>query len=135
MQKERKIVRKAADNKYLHKDFHNIMNIGLKYVEEKYGADAVKEYLRQFALAYYAPLKKSIIQNGLSEIEAYFRDIYEKEEWTGHVSFETDDGKLKVKIDECPAVSHIKKSGDIVSGQYFETTKTVYETICEGTPE
>jgi hypothetical protein len=134
MEQERKMIRKAADNKYLHKDFHNIMNIGLNYVEKKYGAEAVKEYLRQFALAYYIPLKKRMQKNGLYGIETHIRDIYEKEEWTNHIFFRRSENRLMVKIDKCPAVFHIKKSGGRVSRLYRETTKTIYDAICEDTP-
>lgn len=52
--------RKASDNKYLHKDFHNIMNLGIEYIHEKYGEESVREYLIQFASSYYAPLKSAI---------------------------------------------------------------------------
>ena len=133
MNKELKMVRKASDNKYLHKDFHNILNIGLNYVKDKYGDEAVKEYIRQIALTYYAPLKDEIRKKGLDAIEAHIKDVYEKEEWIDHVSFARLRTRLTVSIDECPGVSHIKKSGGQVSPLYIQTTKTLYETICEST--
>ena len=44
--------RTACDNAYLHKDFHGALSSALFYLEGMYGADAVREYLRQFATAF-----------------------------------------------------------------------------------
>ena len=51
--------RKASDNKYLHKDFHVTLDIGIDYIGKHYGEDAVKEYLIRFADAYYRPMSLS----------------------------------------------------------------------------
>ena len=52
--------RNAADNTYLHKDFHAALSTGISYLEERYGAEAVREYLHQFAISFYAPLTADI---------------------------------------------------------------------------
>ena len=54
------MTRQASDNVYLHKDFHGGLSGGIEYIHEQYGAEAVREYLRQFAGAFYAPLKKDL---------------------------------------------------------------------------
>ena len=52
----REVVRRTAqDNRYLHKDFHGALSVGLEYVEHHFGEEAVRDYLRQFARAFYAP--------------------------------------------------------------------------------
>ena len=58
--------RNAKDNKYLHKDFHGALSVGLDYVKNNYGEEAVREYLRQFAEAFYSPLKEDLIRRGCS---------------------------------------------------------------------
>ena len=40
--------RRAADNKYLHRDFHISNDLGAAYIAEKYGPEGVDEYLRTF---------------------------------------------------------------------------------------
>jgi hypothetical protein len=40
--------RKASDNDYLHRDFHLTLNMGIEYLREKFGDEAVGEYLEQF---------------------------------------------------------------------------------------
>lgn len=132
MSKEQ-IVRTAADNKYLHRHFHNIMNISLEYLRRLYGGEAVSEYLKQFANTYYAPLRQRIREGGLAAVMEYFRGIYEAEEASGDISFYGDSAELTVKVSRCPAVAHMRKSGMEVSPLYVETSRVIWQTICEGT--
>lgn len=64
------MTRKASDNKYLHRDFHNLLNLGLEYLRAEYGEQAVLDYLRQFTNSYYAPLKRQLLTKGLEAIAA-----------------------------------------------------------------
>lgn len=129
------MVRKASDNKYLHKDFHNYMNLGLEYLREHYGDDAVREYLRQFANTFYAPLKEAMNKNGLSALEEHFKNIYQLEEAAEDITFEhPSPDELVLRIKRCPAIAHMRRSCVAVSPLFYETTRTVNEAICEGTP-
>lgn len=126
--------RKASDNKYLHKDFHNIMNLGIEYIREKYGEESVREYLAQFAAAYYIPLKTALAENGLKSVKEHYEKIYAEEEALEWIAYSYSEDELVIDIKMCPAVSHMRKSGITPSPLYYELTKTVNETICEDTP-
>jgi hypothetical protein len=126
------IDRRAADNKYLHRDFHISMNMLMGYIAGEYGDAALTEYLRRFAKAYHSPLKADLVREGLSAVEKYLRGIYEKEEWPVGITYEND--VLTVVQEGCPGIFHIKKKGHEPIKQYIETYTTVYEAICEGTP-
>ena len=65
--------RRAADNVYLHRDFHGALSNALIYLEERFGPEAVREYLRGFALRFYAPLRAEIAERGLPAIADYLR--------------------------------------------------------------
>lgn len=52
--------RRASDNKYLHRDFHVSCDIGLNYIAEKYGKEAVKEYIYQFVDNYHSILSEKL---------------------------------------------------------------------------
>ena len=129
-----KMERKASDNKYLHKDFHNFMNLGIAYIADRYGDDAVRVYLRQFADSYYAPLKQDLIARGPVALMEHFEEIYRLEEALDDVEMHISDDVFVLKVKRCPAVAHMKKRGVKISPLFYETSKTVYETICEGTP-
>lgn len=132
------MVRRASDNKYLHRDFHNIMNLGLVYLSEKYGDEAVRSYLRQFASAYHSPLTEKLRsgdgRGALAALAEHFRRVYELEEASDDLDLALTERSLTVTVRKCPAVTHMRRSGVTPSPLYHETLKTVNETICEGTP-
>ena len=125
------IERKAADNKYLHKDFHVTADIGITYVGENYGDNAVKEYLTQYAKSFYKLLAEEVKKNGLKPLEENFINVYKKEEWTEYLHTELTENELKVKIDKCPAVTFMRSIGHTPSKWYKETTYTVYRALAD----
>ena len=124
--------RSAADNRYFHPDFHGSLSAGLDFVAGRWGACVVREYLRRFALRYYAPLRAEIGQRGLAALRDWIERVYRDE--GGTVDLALTDGRLEVRVPECPAVRHMRRSGYRVSDHFVETTTTVYEALCEGTP-
>ena len=126
--------RRASDNKYLHRDFHNFMSLGIDYVQELYGDQGVREYLRDFGLSFYAPLKEEIKEKGLQAVKDHYEKIYTIEEALEDVEFSFSQDQLIIKVKKCPAVTHMKSHGVKVSPLYYETIKAVNEAICEGTP-
>jgi hypothetical protein len=124
--------RKAADNVYLHKDFHGAMNQALVYLEEHFGAEAVREYLRQFARAFYSPLTRRLKDEGLEALKEYFAAIYKLEGAECRIELSAD--KLVLTVPRCPAVMHIRRMSLPLSPHFIEATRTVNEAICEGTP-
>jgi hypothetical protein len=124
--------RRAADNVYLHKDFHGALNQALIYVEERFGAEAVREYLYQFARAFYAPLTRRLGEEGLAALREYFEGVYALE--GAECRIEQSPDELILHIPRCPAVDHIRKMGLSLSPHFRETTRTVNAAICEGIP-
>lgn len=125
------IKRSAADNKYLHRDFHESSDTGISYVGQKYGDQAVVEYLTRYSKAFYVPLVARVKENGLIELEKYFIDIFEKEEFIEYLRLNRTEKKLTVKIEKCPAVTAMKSLGHTPSKWYKETTYTVYGVLAE----
>ena len=124
--------RKAADNVYLHKDFHGALNQALHYLHIKFGEKAVRDYLKQFAINFHAPLRQALAEKGLAALEDYFKCIYGLE--GAECRMELSPDELTVIVPCCPAVAHIRKMGLPLSPIFCETTKTVYDAIVDGTP-
>ena len=125
------IERKASDNKYLHKDFHVTADIGISYVGENYGDDAVKEYLTQYAKSFYKLLVEKVKKNGLKALEDDFINVYRKEEYLEDLHVALTEDALKIKVDKCPAVTFMKSIGHTPSKWYKETTYTTYKTLAD----
>lgn len=126
------IERKASDNKYLHKDFHIALNLLMTYLFDHFGKEALINYLKQFAQAYYKPLNQKLRSGDKEALVNYFKDIYEKEEWP--VNITSNENSVEITQDACPAISHIVQNGGKPCPYYRETYNTVYKIICENTP-
>jgi len=126
------MVRTAADNAYLHKDFHGALSTGIEYIHNRYGEEAVREYLRRFTRAYYAPLIAEIKKRGLSVLREHYERIYALE--GGEIAFSETGDELILRAPCSPAVMHMREHGYLVARLFHETVKTVNETLCEGTP-
>ena len=125
------IRRRASDNEYLHKDFHGALSAGIDYLTKNYGEQAVRDYLRRFATAFYAPLRDAINARGLIALKEYWEDIYRIE--GGKIEIELSDDEMILKVKACPAVMHMRQQNYLVAELFYETTKTVNEAICQGT--
>lgn len=124
-----KMVRHASDNKYLHRDFHGILNLGIEYLQEQYGKESVIEYLQEYTKVFHKPLIDDIKAKGLDALENYFKKIFDIEEASGDISFEHGSGELTVIIAKCPAVSHMKKTNIAPAEMFVETTRTIGQTL------
>lgn len=126
------MTRKAADNEYLHKDFHGALSNGIEYLDRQYGEAAVKEYLRQFADSFYAPLKTEICRRGLAALKEHIERTYKIE--GGEVDIKFSEDEMTVRVKACPAITHMRSHGYHVARLFVETIRTVNEAICEDTP-
>ncbi len=124
--------RKASDNKYLHKDFHLALNLLMNYLYTNFGKDALVRYLQQFSREYHRPLIDELKSGNLNALAGYLRDIYMKEEWP--VNIYSDENRIELSQEACPAMTFIIQKGEKPCPFYFETYRTVYETMCENTP-
>ncbi len=124
--------RRASDNVYLHKDFHGALSVGIDFLHQRYGSDSVREYLRQFTLACYAPLKEKLAKEGFPALKEYFEEVYAAE--GEDIDIELTDNELVVSVRSCPAVAHMRAHGYKVAELFYETVRTVNESLCEGTP-
>ncbi len=120
--------RRASDNVYLHRDFHGALSAALIYLEERFGEDAVRDYLRGFARAFYAPLRADLAERGPPAIADRLRRVYEDE--GAHIDLELSSDDLVVRVEACPAVTHMRERRYAVSRMWRETVSSVNEAIC-----
>ncbi len=127
--------RHASDNEYFHKDFHSSMNMGIHYIGENYGEEAVGEYLSRYTKNVYKAVLEDIKSRGLKALEDKIKDDYAKEKASEALETVYDVSKdcLMVKVKYCPAVKHLKETGREVSKWYRYTTEFVMETLVEDT--
>jgi len=126
------ITHKSSDSTYYHPDFHIAFNYGIEYLHKNFGENAVREYLKKFANAYFAPLKKALTNKGLHAIKEHYEKIYLIENAIFNLSI--SNSELLIYLSESPAVMYIKEKGHTVSPLFHETITTVNKEICKNTP-
>ncbi len=124
--------RQAADNAYLHRDFHAALNLGIRHLREQFGTGAVRDYVREFARAYHAPLRQRLQAGDLAALAEHIRHIHAVE--GADVEIELSADVLVVRVPFCPAVRHIRQLGQEPDAAFAETTRSLNEGLCEGTP-
>lgn len=122
--------RNAADNEYLHPDFHGALSAGLVYVKDNFGEEAVREYIKRFTVKFHAKLIDKIKTKGISALKEHYTDLYKTEK--GEVTFEENGDELIMKVPECPAVIHMRKQNYTVADCWVETEKTYNAALCAG---
>ena len=122
--------RQAADNEYLHRDFHGALSTAIQYLDEHYGEEAVREYLRDFTNVFYAPLKQDLRARGLVALKEHWARVYEIE--GGEIEMTLTADELVLRVAACPAVGHMHAQGYPVARLWSETTRTVNEALCAG---
>ena len=122
--------REASDNVYLHRDFHGALSAGIEYLHKNYGPQAVRDYLWQFANTFYSPIKDALNERGLVALKDHFEKIYKIEE--GKIDITISEDEMTLKVQACPAVTHMREHAQLVASLFHETTKTVNEAICSG---
>jgi hypothetical protein len=119
---------KASEHEYLHRDFHGALCYTIKYLDDNFGANATEEYLAQVGKAVFAELSQRLRDHGLSALEDHWRETFTLE--GGKFHLERDGGVLVLTVDECPAIRHLKKTGQFFTDRYCQTTVVVNDTIC-----
>ena len=126
------IRRRAEENEYLHRDFHGALSVGIDYLEDEYGPEAVRDYIRQFTRRFYAPLIKRVKREGIVPLKEHFEEVYRIE--GAEAKIELTDDALSIRVAACPAVAHMRAHGYPVARLWRETTRTHNEALVEGTP-
>ncbi|OHB54181.1 MAG: hypothetical protein A2Y12_17040 [Planctomycetes bacterium GWF2_42_9] len=120
---------KSSQNEYLHKDFHGALCYAIKYLDEKLGPDATSEYLKQIGKEVFSHLIAAIKSDGLIAIDRHFKKIFELE--NGKADFQIENNQLTINVSKCPAISHLKSTGQLFTDRYCLTTVILNKTVCE----
>lgn len=122
---------KTEDNKYLHRDFHLLGDLALRYCGENFGAEAVREFLTDYTQNYYSPQISDIKERELIAVKEWLTKTYEVEEASDVLHTELTENELTVTIDKSPVIEYMHTLGQEPSEYYVEETKTLYHAVAD----
>lgn len=125
--------RKASENEYFHRDFHSSMNMGIAYLGDQYGLEAVEEYLTRYTNNVYRTTIAAIQKDGLAALENTITETYAKEKAPEALQTVLYGDTLQVTVHFCPAVKHLQETGRAVSKWYRYTTESVMAALANTT--
>ena len=120
---------KAAEREYFHPDFHSSMNMGLEYVGSKHGVEALERYLVHYTENVHVKTVEAMKADALAALSKLIADTYRAEHAENAVSLENDGKTLRVTVQYCPAVRHLRKTGREVSRYFSYSTSAVMQTL------
>ncbi len=123
--------RRAGDNKYLHREFHVFMNMGVDYLGSRFGPAVLDDYLARFTRRYMKPLAERVRAQGLPALAENIAAAYAAEEAGEALHLHCTDRRLDVQVDWCPGVRYIQGRENQVSEWYSHTTSTVMATLAQ----
>ena len=128
----RKVSRmKREGKKYLHRDFHLLGDNAIRYCGAKFGDQAAKDFLADFARVYFAPQIQDFSKRGLVAVKEWLENIYKLEEAEELFHTELKEDKLICTVEHCPVIAFMRSLGQEPSPYYIEQTRTLYKTIAE----
>lgn len=122
---------KTEDNKYLHRDFHLLGDNALKYCKDKYGYEALIDFLNNYVEYYYAPQIEKVRKGGLSALKAWIEKVYEIEESSDFLHCDLDGKSLTVTVFKSPVIEYMHSLGQEPTECYIEETRTLYKAVAD----
>ena len=98
-----------VDKGNLHKDFHILLYRTIKYLEDNYGNDFIRDVFFRTAQKVYKEIYEEL-KNGDYNPLLEFWDYYLKREG-GKFKVRKEEDKVILEIDECPSVKYLKEKG------------------------
>ena len=120
---------RSSDREYFHPDFHSSLNMGIHYMGSVHGMEHLRRYLERYTINVYKKTIEEAKKDPLGAIEERIRQTYALEKKSEVLTVENDGKTLTVKIEYCPAVAHLKKTGRDVTPFFRYSTEIVMETL------
>jgi len=111
-------------------DFYLAINATITFLEKKFGKSGVIDYFKEMAEKYYEPVIKLWKENGLEGVRGYLDDFFRAEP-NSSVTISNEPGKIVLKVKQCPAIHHLKKSGRVISPLYCDQCRVINQTIAD----
>jgi hypothetical protein len=122
---------KAEDNKYLHRDFHLLGDLALKYCAEQFGYEGVIGFLSDYVKNYYSPIIKKIRAEGLVAVKDWLERLYETEEASDLIETVLINDSLTVTVKKSPVIEYMHSLNQEPTPYYVEQTRTLYKVVAE----
>jgi hypothetical protein len=117
----------------VHLDFHGSTYVGLKYLLDHFGMEAVNEVLDNTALKVYRSIAERMARGDTSELICFWRYYLEREK-ADFTLTEDGNGGAVLELRECPALRHLAKEKVTDRSLICHATERMNDTWCNKSP-
>ena len=117
----------------VHLDFHGSTYVGLKYLLDHFGMEAVDEVLTATGQKVYKSIHERLQNGDTSELLCFWRYYLEREKCDFTLT-ENPDGTAVLELRECPALRQLAKEKIDDRPLICHATEKLNEAWCGGSP-
>lgn len=88
-------------------DFYFAINATFRFILAQYGEEGFERWLTKIGQDYFAPVNRQWKSGGLPFVARYWRDFFDAEPGS-EVRVVSSGDEVVVRIDRCPAITHLK---------------------------
>jgi hypothetical protein len=122
---------KPDEHEYFHRDFHSSLNMGIHFIAQEHGLEALKDYLTLYTKHVYIRTIEAMQSDPLGALEARIAETYHLEKAEDALSLNRNGDHLSVRIAYCPAVKHLRETGREVTPWFRYSTQVVMQTLAD----
>ena len=109
-------------------DFYTAINATFRFIENRFGLDGLRRYWTEMGASYFKPVSERWKNGGLSAVADYWQAFFAAEPGS-EVKVAASDGMVKVCVDKCPAISHLRAMGREIVPRFCEQCYFVSNSI------
>lgn len=113
-------------------DFYFAVNATLRWLQTRFGEEALTRYWQALAQDYYAPVARQYREGGLAAVEQHLQETLAVEPGAV-VYFEREGAQLTVTVEHCPAIGHLRACGREVAPRFCEQCSVLNPLLCRDT--
>jgi hypothetical protein len=90
-------------------DFYFAINATFRFIQDKLGPRALRQYWTDLGRNYYAPVSAKWREGGLPAVADYWRDFFSAEP-AADVAVSVEDNAVVLHVHRCPAIHHLREN-------------------------
>src|ERR1019366_8536014 len=100
-------------------DFYFGINATFRFILQRLGADGWRRYLEEMGRGYFAAANRRWSEGGLNAVARYWRAFFAAEPGAVVEVVELPD-RVEVRVQECPAIKHLRAGGREIVREYCQ---------------
>lgn len=100
-------------------DFYYAINATFRFIQERFGMEGWRHYLRDLGHDYFAPVNEQWRREGPEGVTRYWKAFFAAEPGAD-VEVRQENDRVRIEVRTCPALKHLKEGGREIVPSYCQ---------------